>query len=1112
MKQIMDGNNAASRIAYLFSEMAFIYPITPSSPMASNMDNLSTKENYNLFHDKVQVMEMQSEKGAAGALHGSLLTGTLTTTFTSSQGLLLMLPNLYKIAGECLPAVIHVASRTVATHALSIFGDHSDIYAVRQTGFCMLASASPLESYHMAIIAHLASLKGSLPFIHFFDGFRTSHELNVVDTLNDEDLLHLVPKKELEEFKNRALNPLKPINYGMNQNEDVYFQTVEARSPLYDNMPDIVEDYMEKLNELAHTNYHPFTYYGCRDAENVIIAMGSVTDTISLVVDEEMKKGKKIGVISVHLYRPFSPKYLERVLPKTVKKVAVLDRTKEQGSEGEPLYLDVLSALKDKDITVVGGRFGLSSKDTTPKDIYAVYKMLENNPRNNFTIGIVDDVNKTSLETFPYNIDLHTKEIQIYGYGSDGMVSASKDILNIMGKTSYVQGYFSYDSKKSGGVTVSHLRLGENLIKAPYYVTNPDLIVVTKEEYFSQYTMLDNLKENGFLLINTSDKENILAKFTSKDLELITQKKIKVLMIDAYKIAEEHHLTGKISKIMEAVILKLLGKENVYEILSESIENKFMTKGEDIVKNNKEAVKDALNAVYKLDFKMVTSSKTPEEMQTIYEKITRRLGNTLTVSEMSKYRDGHCETGLTDKEKRSPSKIVSKWLSENCIGCGMCSLICPHAVIRPFLIKEDKGILDPVHKEYHYYVCISEKDCTGCGLCVSICPGKQGKKALFLGEKTTDESEKYFNYQNPKLYPKFTVKGSQLEEPKFAFSGACAGCGETAYIKLLTQLYKDELVIANATGCSSIYGGTFMSTPYKLPWANSLFEDNAEFAYGMHHSYKLKRNRLKKIILENKEKASPSLNNLYEEFLNNFNSFEKTLALKEAFLKEDIPEELKELIDYVPYRTVVALGGDGWAYDIGFDGIDHVLSSGENVKIMVLDTEVYSNTGGQMSKSSHIGAVCEFADEGKKVYKKDLFKIAMCYPNCYVASICLGANPMQAIKAMKEAMEHDGPSLILCYAPCIEHGIKGGMACSLEEEKLAVKVGYSLLMRYHPNEEKLYLDYKTPDFTKYHEFLENEVRYKALKIKNKEQAEILLQENAKASQKRFNYYKKLSED
>ena len=578
MKQIMDGNSAASKIAYLFSEMAFIYPITPSSPMASNMDNLSTKENYNLFHDKVQVMEMQSEKGAAGALHGSLLTGTLTTTFTSSQGLLLMIPNLYKIAGECLPAVIHVASRTVATHALSIFGDHSDIYAVRQTGFCMLASASPLESYHMAIIAHLASLKGTLPFIHFFDGFRTSHELNVVDTLNEEDLLPLVPKKELEEFKNRALNPLKPINYGMNQNEDVYFQTVEARSPLYDNMPDIVENYMEKLNGLAHTNYHPFTYYGSSDATSVIIAMGSVTDTISLVVDEELKKGKKIGVISVHLYRPFSPKYLEKVLPKTVKKVAVLDRTKEQGSEGEPLYLDVLSALKDKDITVVGGRFGLSSKDTTPKDIYAVYKMLENNPRNNFTIGIVDDVNKTSLETVPYPIDLHTKEIQIYGYGSDGMVSASKDILNIMGKTSYVQGYFSYDSKKSGGVTVSHLRLGENLIKAPYYVTNPDLIVVTKEEYFSQYTMLDNLKENGFLLINTSDKENILSKFTSKDLELINQKKIKVLMIDAYKIAEEHHLTGKISKIMEAVILKLLGKENVYEILSASIEKKFIQK------------------------------------------------------------------------------------------------------------------------------------------------------------------------------------------------------------------------------------------------------------------------------------------------------------------------------------------------------------------------------------------------------------------------------------------------------------------------------------------------------------------------------------------------------
>ena len=1114
MKQIVDGNTAASKAAYLFSEVSCIYPITPSSPMASNMDAMACEGNENIFHDKVKVVEMQSEAGAAGAFHGALLSGSLASTFTASQGLLLMIPNMYKIAGECLPGVIHVASRTVATHALSIFGDHSDIYATRQTGFCMLASSNVEQAYHMAIVAHLSAIKGSLPFLHFFDGFRTSHELNVIEELDKKDLISFIDQEKLQEFKKRSLNLGDKKQYGMSQTEDIYFQSVEARNQKYDVMPSIVEEYMNKINELAGTTYQPFNYYGVEDAKNVIIAMGSVCDTIKLVVDQENKKGKKIGMVEVHLYRPFSKEYLKKCLPKSVANIAVLDRTKEAGSAGEPLYLDVVESLQDSNINIVGGRYGLSSKNTTPAMIYAVYEMLENELKNNFTIGINDDLTHRSLQTIDYQVDLKTFELKIYGFGSDGMVSASKDILHILGEKKYVQGYFEYDSKKSGGVTVSHLRIGDRKINAPYYVTNVDLTVVTKDEYFQKFDMLESAKNGSVLLVNTKDEQTLLQKLTKNDIDLIEQKQLRVLILDADNIAQNHHIPGKISKIMEIIILNLLGEKDSIEKLSTSIEKKFKTKGQDVVANNIQAMKDSLSSVKK--FSLVSDSKEERKIEdTVVSKMNHRLGNTLKTSELEKYSTGVFEGGLTTYEKRHISSQVPKWIKENCIQCGMCSFICPHAVIRPFLIEEEQGIPAIGNDKYHYLISVSEADCTGCGLCIKTCPGKNGKKALDFGEvepsKIKEAKELFEHHQNPEIMSKFTIKGSQFQKPKFAFSGACAGCGEAAYIKLLTQLFGDEIVIGNATGCSSIYGGSAPSTPYTIPWANSLFEDNAEFTYGMHLSYQTKRNRIKSIMKQEMDTVSPEIKALYQEYLAQENNYEKTIELKEKLSQEKISEDLKALLDYIPARTTWAIGGDGWAYDIGFGGIDHVLSSEENIKILVLDTEVYSNTGGQMSKSSHIGAVAEFANFGKKSHKKDLFKIAMAYPNCYVASISLGANMMHTLKVLKEAEEHQGPSIVIAYSTCIEQGIKGGMACSLEEQKLAVESGYVLLMRYVPEEDKLYVDSKEPDFEKYDEFLSHEVRYNALKIKDENLAKILLEENKETSKKRYEYYKKLGE-
>ena len=1108
MKKITcDGNEACVRASYLFTEVAGIYPITPSSPMPELIDRWTMDLKKNIFGEVPQVIEMQSEAGAIGLCHGVLQSGILATTYTASQGLLLMIPNMYKIAGQMFPFVMHVAARSLATHALSIFGDHQDIYATRTSGFCMLASSSVQDAYNLALVSHLSSLESSLPFLHFFDGFRTSHELNKINILDDEEIKKIVPYDKLESFRKRALNNEEPMTRGTNQNGDIYFQEMESRNKFYDQVADIVADYMTKIGELSSTYYKPFNYYGSSKAKKVIVAMGSVCETIKEVIDY---LNDDIGLIEVHLYRPFSDKYLLDVLPHTAEKIAVLDRTKEAGSEGEPLYLDVVSALKNKNVYICHGRYGLSSKDTTPGMIKAVYDMLDD-PKDEFTIGIDDDVTHLSLPYENINVTNHT-EVLVYGYGSDGMVSASKSLLGIIAEDKYVQGYFEYDSKKSGGVTCSHLRFSDKPIHSTYFVSNPKLVVISKDTYLNVFDAITNLVFGGILLINTSLDENSLLDILNPYKRFLKEKKIKVYKIDADKIARDHHLGRKISMIMEKAIFKLLGFDDVDKKLEEYIVKKFEIKSKDIAFNNIQALHDvSLEAILLDDME----EKLEFPSNNIYESLAHRKGNSLKVSDFIGFEDGSFEH--TEPEMQNISDFVPKWINENCIQCAMCSLVCPHGVIRPFLLNKEEFDKAPDYvkekckpaigaKDYYYIIAISAKNCTGCGVCINTCPGMRGNKALAFESLKNSRNDMIFDYLVDNVSPKDnfkkgTIKGSQLQKPKFAFHGACAGCGETAYIKLLTQLSDDNLVIANATGCSSIYGGELPNAPYSVPWVNSLFEDNAEFGYGILMGFENGKNMVRNYMLKHK-------NDLFEKWLNNSNDYEIT---KEIYEKIDYNKHprLKELKNYIVAKNVWAIGGDGWAYDIGFGGIDHVLSSGANINILVLDTEVYSNTGGQVSKATPIGMVAEFAVSGKKNYKKDLARIAMAYPNVYVAQVSLGANMMQTIRAFNEAMNHKGPSIIIAYCPCISHGNKNGMGCSVKEEALATKCGYFPIFRYDGFSETFNLDSPNPDFDLYDKFLNSQTRYSMLKTVNPSMAEQLLKINKEASIKRFDYYKSL---
>ena len=1122
-----DGNLACANTAYMFTEVAGIYPITPSSPMAELIDEWSNKGQLNIFNDRVKVVEMQSEAGAAGLIHGSLQAGCLTNTFTASQGLLLMIPNMYKIAGEMLPCVIHVAARSLSTHALSIFGDHQDIYATRMTGFAILASSSVQDAAYLSGVAHLSSISSSIPFLHFFDGFRTSHEYQKINTIELNEYKKMVDFNAINKFRNKAQNPLRPITKGTAQNDDIYFQATEVRNTYYDDTVDNVVKYMDEVNKLTGSKYKPFNYYGSKKATNIIVAMGSVCETIKETIDD--LNNDSIGLIEVHLYRPFSKNHLLKVLPKTVTKVAVLDRTKEAGSIGEPLYLDVSSILKDKNIKVYGGRYGLSSKNTTPAHIKAVYDFLKTTPHHNFTIGIDDDVTKLSLKTPNYKIE-HDNEILIFGYGSDGMVSASKSIIKIVGDNTnkYVQGYFQYDSKKSGGVTIGHLRFSKKPIKAPYYVENPELIVLTKDTYLEQFDVVNQIKEGGTFLINTSKSDQELIDFMPDSVKkILTERKVKIYAINAYQIATYVELKNKISMIMESAILKLANilpySKAVLE-LKEYVKKEFLVKGKEIVDANNKGIDNAITSlrIVKLENKDYTVSK--KEVKNVLQAMNQRKGDNLPVSSFKKYPDGRFPAGTSVIDKRYISELVPFWIKENCIQCNNCSLVCPHGVIRPFLLSKEEfdaspkyikeRCIKPIEKnlqDYYYTIGVSIADCTGCGLCIKHCLAKNkalvAEKMELAKEQNEDKIFDYLvrNVKEKNLFPD-TPKGTQFKTPTFCFSGACGGCGETPYIKLLTQVVGPKLMIANATGCSSIYGASTPSMPYTIPWASSLFEDNAEYGFGMLVANNMIKNRLIDLVKENKKGKNAKL---FTKWLENINDYNITREIYDELDDTSLPKEIKDIKDYLISRSIWCIGGDGWAYDIGYGGIDHVLASGENVNILVLDTQVYSNTGGQASKATNKGAVAAFASHGKKQSKKDLARMAMSIPGVYVAQVSLGYNSMQVINAIKEAESYDGPSIIIAYSPCISHGIKGGMINSMESAKSATLSGYFPTFRFNPVTNKFTLDSKNVDFNLYEDYLNTQNRYRMLKALNESEASKLLEENKQEAMERFNYYQSL---
>lgn len=1173
----MDGNSAVAHVSYAFTDVAAIYPITPSSVMADLTDKFSAQGAKNLFGRQVQVTEMQSEGGASGAVHGSLAAGALTTTYTASQGLLLMIPNMYKMAGELLPGVIHVSARALTSHALSIFGDHSDIYACRQTGYAMLCSNNPQECMDLAAVAHLAAIEGRVPFLHFFDGFRTSHEIQKIEEWDYADLADMLNWDAVEAFRRRALNPEHPVTRGTAQNDDIFFQAREACNKYYDAVPEVVVKYMDKVNAKIGTDYKPFNYYGAEDAEHVIVAMGSVCDCTEEVVDYLNAAGEKVGLLKVHLYRPFVADYMLRELPKTVKTISVLDRTKEPGSIGEPLYLDVLAAINGSDfagVKVYTGRYGLGSKDTTPGDIIAVYRNAESEtPKRRFTIGIVDDVTNLSLPIVenPDTTPKGTHSCKFWGLGADGTVGANKNSIKIIGDNTdmYAQGYFAYDSKKSGGLTVSHLRFGKTPIKSTYYISKADFVACHNPSYVDKYDIVDDLKEGGSFLLNCPwDTEELSERLPGKMKKILAERHINFYTIDGIKIGKEIGLGGRINTVLQSAFFKIadiIPADKAKELMKAAAKKSYMKKGQAIVDMNYAAIDRGMEDLKKVEIpadwanavdnsvadKAEGNGALVEYVNEILKPVNAYKGNKLPVSTFMDHVDGTAPNGSAAYEKRGIAVDVPEWNPENCIQCNRCAIVCPHAVIRPVAMTADELAKAPEGtkslpmmglKDLNFVMTVSTLDCTGCGACAQVCPGKKGAKALTMQPIDSQRPKQaVFDYaltleDKPEVHEKFkftTVKGSQFKQPLLEFSGACAGCGETPYAKLVTQLFGDRMFIANATGCSSIWGASAPATPYTKnkkgygpAWQNSLFEDNAEFGLGMALGQKAIRNRLIEYVEGiQKDTESADLKTACRNYLDTVTDSTSSRPATDALIAElekntedaKVGELVKKTLvdkDELAKKSMWIFGGDGWAYDIGFGGLDHVIASGENVNILVFDTEVYSNTGGQASKATPVGSVAQFAAAGKAVKKKDLAAIAMSYGYVYVAQCAMGADNNQVLKAMVEAESYNGPSLVICYAPCINHGIKGGMGIAQLEEKKAVEAGYWNIFRYDPRladegKNPFMLDGKAPSAS-YRDFIMGEVRYNSLTRSFPERAEKLFEKAEKVAADKYAHLEKLA--